>query len=98
MRCDRAGSGCRRTRPDRTDPARAPEALADSTPDAMASTPATSPDAPVDPSGSALVPVTTIASLSERAHAELSQLEAELEEIELLVTQARSESTRHEQK
>ncbi len=64
----------------------------------MASTPTTPADAPVDPSGSALVPVTTIASLSEHAHTELSQLEAELEEIELLVNQARSESTRHEQK
>src|SRR3954452_9288993 len=96
MRCARAGSGCRRTRPDRPDPARARLALADAARDAMISEPTTSPDAPA--SSGALVTVATVASLTERAHAEISQLDAELEEIEMLVSQARSESTRHEQK
>src|SRR5262245_37726934 len=63
----------------------------------MASGPTTSSDASVS-TDSALVPVATVASLGERAHAEISQLDAELGEIELLVNQARTEATRHEQK
>jgi two-component system, NarL family, sensor histidine kinase DegS len=63
----------------------------------MASEPTTSADAP-DPTGGALVTVPTVGSMSERAHAEIAQLDAELSEIELLITQARAEASRHEQK
>src|SRR5262245_2294613 len=63
----------------------------------MASEPTTASDAPAS-TGGALVTVATVASLSERTHAEISQLDAELSEIELLITQARTEASRHEQK
>jgi two-component system sensor histidine kinase DegS len=63
----------------------------------MTSEPTTSADAPAS-TGGALVPVATVTSLSERAQGAISKLDAELEEIELLVTQARAEATRHEQK
>ena len=62
----------------------------------MASEPTTSSDAPA--SAGALVTVATVGSMSERTRAELAQLDAELSEIELLITQARAEATRHEQK
>ena len=62
----------------------------------MASEPTTSSDTPA-PTG-ALVTVATVGSMSERTRAELAQLDAELSEIELLITQARAEATRHEQK
>jgi len=63
----------------------------------MASEPTTSSDAPAS-TGGALVTVATVGSMSERTRADLAQLDAELSEIELLITQARAEATRHEQK